>query len=414
LKKWWVPLGILCAGFLGVAILVVTRPRPEVHAPPAHVPIVTVQKVVQGPVHFVVHAQGSVAPRRQSALVPQVSGEVVWTSPALMPGGFFEAGDVLLRIDRADYAAALESVRAAVARTTSEERRAGKERDRQRRLRSQSAASAARVDDAENGYAVARAALREARARLTTAERDLARTEVRAPYAGRVRSESVGVGEYVNRGSPVGELYAVDWAEVRLPVPDRELRYVNVPLRYRPAAHGPADAEAPEARSARARQEPSDGGPGVAVTLRAEFAGTQHSWSGRIVRTEGEIDPKSRMVTLVARVEDPYGRSHEHSGPPLAVGLFVEAEIQGREVQNAIVLPRMALREGDQVLIVDAQSRLRIRSVEVLRRERDDVVLGAGLAPGERVCTSAIPGALEGMKVRVARQKTRAVVGSRR
>ena len=138
-----------------------------------------------------------------------------------------------------------------------------------------------------------------------------------------------------------------------------------------------------------------------AVTLRASFAGYPFEWQGRVVRTEGEIDAKSRMVTAVASIEDPYGQGADRTRPPLAVGLFVEAEIQGRRVGDASVLPRTALRGTDHVLVLDADSRLRLRKVDVLRVEREQVVIGAGLAPGERVCVSPLPGAVDGMQVRV-------------
>ena len=228
------------------------------------------------------------------------------------------------------------------------------------------------------------AARREARARVKRAQRDLERTEIVAPYAGRVREERVDVGQFVSRGVSVATVYAVDWAEVRLPLPDRELAFVDLPL-----ARGPGEAPA----------------AGPEVLLRAEFAGAPHTWNGRIVRTEGEIDARSRMLHAVARVEDPYGRNRDRARAPLAVGLFVEAEIQGRTLEDAVVLPRSALREGSRVLVVDDGDRLRFRAVEVLRAERDAIVIGTGLAPGERVCISPLQGAVDGMAVRVAAER---------
>jgi RND family efflux transporter MFP subunit len=334
---------------------------------------------------------------------------VVWVSPALVSGGFFEAGQPLVRIDRRDYEADLESARAGAARAQSEHARAAKERDRQRRLADRSVASESRIDDAENAYRAAAAALREAQARLDRAERDLDRTELRAPYTGRVRSERVDVGQFVSRGSAIATLYAVDYAEVRLPIPDRELAYVDLPLAYRPEA-GSDTASQPGLETAAAQN-------GSLVRLRAEFAGRERVWTGRIVRTEGEIDPKSRMVHAVARVEDPYARDAGSQRPPLAVGLFVEAEILGRSIDAAVTLPRAALRreeagpgepsrDGHFVLVVNDESRLEFRPVEVLRSERERVVIGAGLAAGERVCISPLRAPVDGMAVRVAAENT--------
>jgi len=390
-----VPLAILLVGALGAALIALTRPSVDPRPATPVAPLVRVERVEPAAVDFVVRAQGTVAPRTESDLIPQVSGPVVWVSDALASGGFFEADDPLVRIERADYEVALESARAAVARSRSEHERAAKELERQKRLAKRSVASAARFDDAVNAEQIAAAALREANAKLERAELDLARTQIVAPFAGRVREESVDVGEFVTRGTPIAKIYAVDYAEVRLPIPDTELGFVDLPMLYR--------GDTPEA--------------GPEVRLRARFAGREETWSGHVVRTEGEIDPRSRMVNVVVQVPDPYGRTEAGGAgaaspagkgserPPLAVGLFVDAEIRGRRVENAVVLPRSALREGNRVLVVDADQRMRFRDVEVLRSERENVVIGGGLARGEEVVVSPLAAAVEGMKVRVTRNE---------
>lgn len=395
------PIGIL-VGSLGLAFLVfASREQSVERQQEAIAPLVRTVLAEPSDYRFEVRAQGTVVPRQESELVPQVSGEVIWVSPDLVAGGFFEAGEPLVRIDRADYEASLESARANVARAESEYARARKERGRQGRLVDRSVASEQNVDDAENAFRVAAASLRERRAQLEQAERDLGRTELQAPYAGRVRQEQVDVGQFVSRGVAVAKLYAVDYAEVRLPLPDRELAYLDLALARRPtvAAAAPGDAEA--------ASETAPGAVGPRVELRAEFAGRSHTWQGTIVRTEGELDPKSRMVQVVARVEDPYGTTSDTATAPLAVGLFVEAAIEGITVADAFVLPRTALRRGregetNRVLVVDAESRLRFRTVDVLRIEREHVIVGAGLEAGDRVCISPLRAVTDGMRVRVA------------
>jgi RND family efflux transporter MFP subunit len=390
--KVLVPLAILGLGVLGVAVLVVTREEPETRKAPQPAPLVRVVEVRSQDWQYVVRTQGTVVPRTQSELIAQVSGEVTWVSPNLVSGGFFDRGDPLVRIDRNDYEVALQSARAGVARAQSEFDRASTERERQRKLEEQGVASQARIDDTENAYRVAEASLAEARARRAQAERDLERTELRAPYEGRVRSENVDVGQVATAGQRIATLYAVDWAEVRLPIPDRELRYLEIPLGEQLREEGD--------------QPPSD----PEVRLHTDFAGRPQTWTGQVVRTEGEIDPKSRMVNVVARIEDPYGLHDDSDRPPLAVGLFVEAEILGRTAEDVIVLPRTALRPGDPmdpeapdaVHVIDDGGRLRIRTVEVLRTEPEQVVIGAGLAAGERVSVSPLPGVVDGMSVRVA------------
>ena len=382
------PLKILGAAVLVVAVLYVARRTPEDRVLQNAAPLVRITLAEPVTYRFSVTAHGSVSPRTESDLIPQVSGELLWVSPSLVAGGFFESGDVLARIDQADYRVDRETARASVARAESEYGRAKKELERQRLLANRSVASESRIDDAENNFSVAEATLREAQARLERASRNLSRTELKAPYRGRVRNKQVDVGEFVTRGASIAKLYAVDFAEVRLPVPDRELAYLDVPL-------------VPQIRDDGAQTTPA---PGSRVVLSAEFAGRDHLWEATLVRTEGELDPRSRMVHLVARVSDPYGLEANPEMPrttPLAVGLFVKAEIEGHSVDRAFVVPRDALRPEDQVYVVDAENRLHFRDVEVLRTERENVILGVGLEEGDRVCTSPLEAVIDGMEVRV-------------
>ena len=237
--------------------------------------------------------------------------------------------------------------------------------------------------------AEAKAMLASAEAAFEKAEYDLERTVVKAPFAGRVREKRVDVGQFVSRGSSVARLYGVDYAEVRLPIPDRDLEFVNLPLAYR-------------------GQRESARGPSVA--LMANFAGRRHRWQGRIVRTEGEIDPRTRMIQAIARVADPYGRARP-GRPPLAVGMFVEAEIYGKAAANVFVLPRIVLRGTDQVLVVDKDDRLRFRTVDILRTESDQVIIRSGLEAGERVANSVVEAAVDGMKVGVLEEPNTETAG---
>lgn len=381
------PILILAFAALLVVVLALVQRRPEERPQPDAAPLVRVAKAQPADYRLVVRANGNVQPSVEGDLVPQVSGEIVEMSPALVAGGFFEKDELLARIDAADYRVERAAARAQVARARSEFDRAEKELQRQRRLADRSVASQSRIDDAENAYRIAEASLQEARARLERADRDLARTEIRAPYRGRVWEENVDLGQFVNRGNPIARLYAVDYAEVRLPIPDRELAYLDIP-QVRPTLGGAAN-DAPN---------------GPRVLLTAEFAGAERSWEGRIVRTEAELDPRSRMIHLVARVPDPFGLETERDAP-LAIGLFVDAAIEGRSLEDVYLLPRDALRPGDRVYVVDDEGQIRFRDVELVRTERDQIVVAAGLAPGERVCTSALDAAIDGMRVRVAAPK---------
>ncbi|MEE3327762.1 MAG: efflux RND transporter periplasmic adaptor subunit [Myxococcota bacterium] len=388
------PLLILLV-VVGIVFLIAwMAPEASKESVAAPLPAVRIQTVEPEPFQFRVDAQGTVVPRREGSLRPQISGEVVWVSPALVSGGFFEQGEALLRIDPTDYAARVESEEASLARAESEARRAQKELKRQRSLADRSVASQARIDDAENAARVSDAVLREARSRLGQAQRDLDRTELRAPYTGRIRSERVDPGQFVSRGESLADLYAVDFAEVRLPIPDRELGFMDLPLGYR---------EDPVSEALAAGEEVDElqltGHAGPRVRLRADFAGEEQEWWGELVRTEGEIDPKTRMVTVVVRVEDPYGRLKDQGRPPLAVGLFVDAMIEGIELPEAIVLPRSSLQQGERVYLLDNEDRVHFQPIEIARSERDQVIVRSGIEVGDRVSVTPMPWAVEGMQV---------------
>lgn len=375
--KRFLPIFVLLLGFATAALLIISGPAIEPQASRSIAPLVRVVEANPNSHRFSVNTQGTVVPRTESELVPEVDGRVIKMSPALVSGGFFSQNDVLLEIDPLDYEVALEQARANLARAQSELNNERKNHVRQMDLINRGAISDAEIDNSSNRVTVAEAILRETTARLARAERDLARTRIVAPYDGRVRSERVDLGQFVRRGEAIGTLYAVDYAEVRLPIPNVELAFLDLPL----SVPG------------------NDLQQTVPVTLRTDFAGVAQSWQGNIVRTEGELDPATRMVHVVASVANPYDPSENRV--PLAVGLFVEAEIHGREVAGVSVLPRSALRGDDRVLLVDDNDQLLFRQVQVLRLADDKVYVGDGLVSGERVCISPLQSSTEGMLVRV-------------
>ena len=377
LQKILFPFIVLFLAAIGAFALVATAPSVENVAPERAIQAVRIMEAEPQSVPLWVRTQGTVAPRTESTLVPEVSGRVVWVSPALVSGGFFEMEEPLLRIEKSDYEAALARAKAAQTRARSEYAHASSELKRIKGLSARNVVSSSQLSNAHRADSVAAASVEEARVSLDQAARDLARTEIMAPFEGRVRSESVDVGQFVSRGAAVATLYATDFAEIRLPVPDHQLAFLQI---------------------LNLRGDVADSGP--RVRLHARFAGREHEWEGRVVRTEGEIDPRSRMVHVVARVEDPYGSKDPTSTkPPLAVGLFVRAEIEGPMAENVIVVPRYAMRDNAHLLVVDAEDRLHTREVEVLRMDRDEVLIRGELAAGERICLSPLQVVVEGMRV---------------
>lgn len=373
------PVAVLLLAGLGAVAIVKSKPKVESRRPERIPPLVRVAEVTPRDLNLSVEAQGTVSPRTESQLVPEVSGKLTWVAPSFVVGGVFRKGQTLLRVDPADYRQAVTTAEAEVARARLHLAQVEAEAEVARReWRELGAGNATPLTLREPQLADARAALAASEARLDRAKRDLARTEIRAPYAGQVRHKSVDIGQVVMAGTPIGTIYAVDYAEIRLPLRDSELAYLDLPFGY------PGD----DAETL-----------GPRVVLSADFAGERHSWEGRIVRTEGEVDPSTRMVHLVARVKDPY--SPQNGGAPLAAGLFVQARIDGRAARGIVVLPRAALRGENRVYVVDDEERLRFREVDLLRVTKGDVLIRGGLASGERVCLSPIDAATDGMQVRV-------------
>ncbi len=373
LRRFIIPAAILVLFFMGAATLMATAPQLEPSTPEPIATTVRVRDVVPASVRLKVHSQGTVQPSTETQLIPEVSGRVIWMSPNLVAGGYFASGDPLVRIDTKDYANARGRAKAALERAEAEHEHALFEFQRLKSLAERKLTSRSQLENALRALRVAEAALEDARVAHVQSSNDLARAEISAPFTGLVRSEAVDIGQFISRGAPIATLYASDVVEVRLPIADRQLAFLNVPV----ASRGEL---APD-------NQPS-------VVLRAEYAGRDLEWHGRIVRSEAEIDSTSRMVQLVARV------SNEEQPVPLSVGLFVEAEIDGLEVDDVVVLPRSSLRNNNQVLVVDSNDRLHFRNVEPLRLYQDDVLVKDGLSAGERVCISPLQTPIEGMTVK--------------
>lgn len=376
------PIAILALGLIITVAMVKSRAPVATRPPQDYTPLVRVMDVNPSTYELVVKAHGTVRPRTETALVSEVAGRVLEVSPSFAAGGFFAKGDVLVRIDPRDYELAVVTARSQVAkaRVTLEMEQAQAEVAR-KEWEELGEGEPSPLATRELQLQEARAALASAEATLERAKRDLERTRIAAPFDGRVRSKLVDMGQYVAPGTPVGHVFAVDFAEVSLPIPDSDLAFLDLLMNF----DGRNEGEA-----------------GPRVLLSADFAGERRQWWGWIVRVEGEIDPVSRTVTVVAQVDDPYGLRNGPNPDPLAIGLFVDAEIYGREVADAIVLPRSALRGTDKVLVLDEESRLRFRKVDVLRKDRSEVIITGGVEPHEEVCVSLLEVVTDGMKVRAS------------
>lgn len=376
----------LCVLILGVASAIAValywnRPEPVKVATETHSLLVDVAEVVKQDVPITIASQGTVEPRTQTTLIAEVAGRVVEVSPKFKAGGFFSAGEMLLQIDPRDYQAELKRAESAVASARSNlALEKGRAEVAYRDWRKYSNGVTRNAD--ADALAQRKPQLAEAQARLDSAEADLARarddldrTTIRLPYDGMIRSKVVDIGQYVSLGTQLGEAFTVDRVEVRLPLPDDRLSYLNLPA-------------LDESQTAV-----------IPVTLRAQLGDDEHRWQARLVRTEGVLDERSRVLFAVAEVEDPYGLVEERD-VPLRVGTFVQAEITGKTLSDIVVLPRHVLRTGNQVWVVDDNNRLVNRSVRLLRTDGELAYIHRGLEDGERVSLSAIPQAVAGTEVR--------------
>ena len=361
--------------------LIQTKPTPSRRKPPAVITRVDGLRLQREDYQVVIRTQGTVRARTESTLIPQVSGRVVAVSPAFRDGGFFEEGETLLQIEESDYWTVLTGAEAVFAqaqlRLAEEDARADQARKDWEKLGDGEVAGSLVLRLPQ--MAEARAAVASAKARVEEAKRDLERTRIQAPYAGRILDQRVDVGQYVTPGTELARIYAVDYAEVRLPLTSRDVGFVDLPELYRGEGEK-LDQHRPP------------------VTLVSQFGGVENHWRGRVVRTEGSIDVQSRQLFVVAQVDDPYGRG-AIGKPPLKVGIYVEATIEGKLLEDIVVVPRSAVRNGNEVLLIDEENKLRHRTLSILWSDRENVVVREDLEEGDMLCLTPVLFATEGAPV---------------
>lgn len=372
------PIIVLAVGYYISRELMLNKPEPSRWgAPPAQL---NVEAARLKPTNYdvTVTSQGVVRARTESTLIPEVSGRIASVSPEFHTGGFFEEGDILITIDPSDYETALIVARSAVIQAESalaqEKALADQAKENFKSLGDGSKPSALALREPQ--LAQAQAAVTSANARVTEAERDLKRTRVAAPYRGRILEKSVDIGQYVSPGAVMAKIYAIDYAEIRLPLSDEQLAFVAAPERYR----GESEIDAAD---------------GPRVKLRGKVGRDETSWDGVIVRTEGAFDSSSRQLFVMAQVDDPYGRKTAGK-PPLKVGQFVVAEISGKTLKDVFVVPRSALRKGGEILLIDDANKLFRRSLDILWSDENNVVTRGGLKEGELLCLTQVPFAVDG------------------
>jgi len=377
------PLLILLIGAGAAVLLIKTRKvaRPEPRA--ENLPLVRVVVAEQVDYQVVVPSQGTVLPATDIHLVAEVGGRIVEASPAFTAGGAFKKGDLLLSIDPRDFELALTRARAELTRAeVALQREQAESAVARKEWEKLGNGNAPALVLREPQLADARAAAEAARAVVEQAQRDLERAKITAPFNGRVWEKTVDAGQYVPKGATLGRIYSTDAAEIRLPIRLDQLGFL--------------EGLAPGGETA--------GKQHTTALIRGNVAGKDCQWKASIVRTEAQVDPKSRMVHAVARVEQPHAALMHKSEYPLAVGMFVEADVMGRVAKGVFALPRSALRAENKVLVVTPDNRLTFRGVREIHSDEHQVIVEGGIQPGERVCISPLDMVVEGMRVRVEQQ----------
>ncbi len=375
LLKILIPIAVLVASAYAAKTIVDNRPeartRPSFSAPQA----VDATRLQTSDYPVIIRTQGTVRPGRESTLVPEVTGIIRTMSPNFVVGGYFEAGEVLISIDRRDYDIALSQANATFAQASAslqeEQARADQAVKDWKSLgrKGNPSALTARVPQ----VAAARASLAAARASVQRAQLDLERTEIIAPYAGRVLERGVDEGEFVSRGAPLGRIHSIDRAEVKLPLSSRQQRWL-------------------QGNDSQANGTPQVGGN--QVTLSSSVAGETATWEGTLIRSEG-IDVASQQLNVIVGVPSPFTTDSEK--PPLRVGQFVTAEIAGQTLEDVIVIPRSSLREDREVLLVGEDGKLEKREVTVAWSDDTEAAITEGLAAGEVLILTALGAAAPGI-----------------
>lgn len=380
MKKIVLPLAIIVGAVLLSSIMFKLKPEPaKLESPETAVAVETVV-LEKTETQLFVESQGTVLPRTRTALISEVSGAVLNLSHEFVVGGVFKAGDILMQLDPTDYQVALQRAEARLismnAQLSFEQARSSQAK-KEWALTGRPATEAPLLALRKPYLAEARANVLQAEAEVKQAQQKLDKTTIRAPYAGMVSEKSTDIGQFVTLGSKLGEIFAIDYAEVRLPMTKRDISKMDF------------------AAMAGGQSRP-------AVTLRASVGEAEMEWNALLVRSEGVVDQRNRAQYLVAQIVDPYNIQQRSDKPQLLMGSFVRASIVGKKLDKIFAVPRHALLEGDNIAVVDADNRLRLKKVEKVFGDDQFYYITNGLEEGVEIIVSAVGIAIDGMRVKPA------------
>ena len=374
--KFLAPLFILGGGWWGYELL--SQQPVKVPPPPAPPqPVRTrVQSLKRGEYPVVVKTHGVVQSGNMVVLSAQVGGRIAVVNPAFEAGAYFEEGDVLVEIESQDYQNACQIAKARLEVTKAAYELANANHARNAQLMEQAVVAKEEFDQTAAVLAQSKAEMNSAAAQVDKADRDLTRTKIVAPFDGRVRSRVVGKGQLVAAGTPLGEIFTIDFTEVRLPIAGRDLRFLELP------------------------ELQSD--PSLDVELRDAIDPANPTvWKAKIVRTEGVLDENSLDLFAIARIEDPFGR--KSGAPPLRIGQPVVGAITGRVLHDVVAIPRGAVRQLDKVFLIEQPGMLlAAKTIQPVWSDEAHVVVDdASITDGALVSTTHLVFAPDKAKVEI-------------
>ena len=377
MKKILLPFAIIAAAVVLSTLMFSLKPAPEKLESPEIAVAVETLVLEKTATRLLVQSQGTVQPRTRTALISEVSGAILKVSPQFVVGGVFKKGDLLMQLDPTDYQVALQRAEARLismnAQLSFEQARSA-QAEKEWAMTGRSSTEAPLLALRKPYLAEAQANVLQAEAEVKQAQKKLDKTTIRAPYAGMVSEKSADIGQFVTLGSRLGEIFAIDYAEVRLPMTKRDLAKLDI------------------AAIADPQSKPT-------VSLKASVGGAEVEWKALLVRSEGVVDQRNRAQYLVAQVDDPYNILQRTDKPALLMGSFVRAAIAGKKLDKIFAVPRHALLEGDNIATVDADNRLRLKKVEKVFGDDQFYYISNGLEDGVEIIVSAVGIAIDGMRV---------------
>lgn len=365
-------LVVLAFGIIVAIALVASRKPPTRKERTVLAPLVSAETFHKQNINMVIGGYGTVKAKNMVQVIPQVSGRIIALHPGFVNGGFFNADEPLITIDPSDYKLAVQRAQAVVARAQVKldlENAEASVANQEWEQLNPGLEPPSTLVVREPQIRQAEAELEAAKAELATARLNLERTKLSMPFDGRIAEEHVDIGQYVPAGQSVASAYGIGAVEIPIPLEDRELAWFDIPSK---------------------------------ATVKAEFAGGVHTWAGQVVRTDSQVDPKTRLVTVIIEVTEPFKKSNRR--PALVPGMFVEVAIQGRILEQVLPIPRSSIHNGTEVWVVHEDSRLQIHKIDIARQDHEYAYVVSGLEDGAVIVTSSLDTVTDGIKVRTQKK----------